>query len=625
MQNINIFGEIGTEVTADGIRNALSALRADDPIVVTINSSGGSVQDGVAIFNLLKAWKAEVTVDIVGWALSAASVIAMAGNKIRMAPTALMMIHAPWVDTAGNASELRSMAQTLDLVQETLIKAYARSGQSETSIRAWLAKDTWIDAEQAISLGLADEVLVEAQASAPLDIQAALRRFAIPQEFQQRINAMPHSTPSIRSQADTDQIVASYRSITRRNSNPDLESVFLESLRDPSTTPKAFGERVLVVLGRGSEPIAGQYMPGNTHGSDRHLADFKAAATDVLLERAGIPVANPHPASRDISRLSIVSMAERVLSMAGVSTRDKTATEIIQAAMSTSDFPELLSNVTGKSLRAGYESAPATHAVWTGEREVRDFKPQSLLALGEAPSMEKVLEYGEYKFGYFGESAESFSVETFGKLVQISRQALINDDLAAFTRIPQSFGASARRIEADLVYKKLLSNPVLKDGIALFHANHGNLASAGAALTVEALGAARAAMRQQKGTSSLDYIDPQPAFLITPVALETTSEQLLASLSDPAKQNSGTNNPEWIRRLTLVSDPRLDAVDNKAWYLAANPNQIDTIIRAYLQGEGRPYVEENDEFKRDVISYKSRLDLGVGVIDFRGLYKNPGA
>ena len=75
----------------------------------------------------------------------------------------------------------------------------------------------------------------------------------------------------------------------------------------------------------------------------------------------------------------------------------------------------------------------------------------------------------------------------------------------------------------------------------------------------------------------------------------------------------------------MVADPRLDAASATAWYLAASPAQIDHIIRAYLAGQGRPFVEQEVEFETDALNIKARLDLGVGVIDYRGLYRNPGA
>jgi hypothetical protein len=105
--------------------------------------------------------------------------------------------------------------------------------------------------------------------------------------------------------------------------------------------------------------------------------------------------------------------------------------------------------------------------------------------------------------------------------------------------------------------------------------------------------------------------------------METKAEQLLASLVNAAMANN-TGNPEWIRRLVLVSYPRLDEVSETAWHLVADPNRHDIIVRAYMAGEPRPYLEENSEFERDAIGHKCRLDFGVGVIDCRGLYKNEG-
>jgi hypothetical protein len=131
-------------------------------------------------------------------------------------------------------------------------------------------------------------------------------------------------------------------------------------------------------------------------------------------------------------------------------------------------------------------------------------------------------------------------------------------------------------------------------------------------------------MRKQKGLAGTAYIDPQPRFLIVPVALETLAEGILSSLVMFGQSNN-VDNLAWIKNLTLVSDPRLDAVSSTAWYLAASPSQIDHIVRAYLAGQGRPYVEQKIGFETDDMAIKARLDFGVGVIDYRGLFKNPGA
>ena len=622
METLSINGTIGTAVTADSVRSELARI-GPVPLKVKINSEGGSVSEGVTIYELLRQHPAAVTVDIDGWALSIASVIAMAGKKIRMAPAALMMVHNPWVKATGDASALRKTADELDLVRGTLLKIYARCGQSSAKVLAWLDAETWFDAEQAIEAGLADEIIGD-----PATVFAGVNAcsYHIPPHIQERIHAMPiapnPNEAQIRAQVlaeDSARRVEIRSSFSKFAGSAGVTALMNSCMEDVQCSAADAGKKLLAHIGASCSPIAGNYVV--TH--DGGTSEFMAAACDTLLMRAGIPVADPHPAVVDLKRFSIATMAERILSMHGIAHREMGKAELIQAALSTSDFPKLLANVGGKALRTGYEMAPATHAVWTAEREVADFKQQSLVALSFAPDLEKVREHAEYKFGKFSEAAESFSVETFGKIVAISRQALVNDDLGAFTRIPQAYGASARRLEADLCYAKLTGNPTMSDGVALFHADHGNLAASGAPISVASLSEARAAMRSQKGLDGIGYFDPQPRFLIVPVYLETMAEALLASLVDPSKNNDATN-PAWVRGLTLVADPRLDAASTFAWYLAADPNQVETVIRAYLAGSERPYLEEDDEFVRDVISHKARLDVGVGVIDSRGLYKNPG-
>jgi ATP-dependent protease ClpP protease subunit len=644
MHTLHLFGTVGTEVTADAVRLQLEQI-GPQPLTVIINSQGGSVFEGVAIYEMLRAHPAPVTVEITGWALSIASVIAMAAKRILLAPSGLVMVHNPWSTTSGNAAELRRMADTLDVVRGTLVKAYQRTGKSDAVILKWLDAETWFDADQAREAGLIDGVINE-ETELPAGANACA--FRIPDHLKARILNMQTTTTTTTPSATDEAIQAAIRAENLRQSSiraaftpymsdGDTREVLGAVLADKSCDVVQAKARLLAKMAEGAEPVGGgQYFDvsnwnneptgfGSSYSGSRvdKMADFKAAASDVLLARAGVAVQNPHPASRDVERLSVVAMAERVLSMTGVSTSRKSQTEIIRAALSTVDFPELLANTTNRALRAGYENAPATHAAWTAEREVPDFKPQTMVALSEAPSLDRVEELGEYKHGSFSEAAESFRVETFGKIVKISRQALINDDLGAFTRIPQAYGASARRLEADSVYAKLTGDTRLRDKLPLFDLKHGNLAAVDSGLSADSLGAARAAMRRQKGLQGLGYFDPQPRFLLVPVVMETKAEQLLASLVDPAMANN-TGNPEWIRRLVLVSDPRLDEVSETAWYLAADPNQHDTIVRAYLAGEPRPYLEENSEFERDAIGHKCRLDFGVGVIDYRGLYKNAG-
>jgi len=589
---------------------------------------------------------------VVGWALSAASLVFMAGAVRRIHATSMLMVHAPWTTEGGNANELRQRATMLDSVARSMQAAYARSGQPPEVIASWLDdRDHWFTADEAMNLGLATETVAEpALAMVPCNVFAC--RHPVPHHLNARLNTMPtlnHSpapapipagadairAEAIRAEAQRrNDIRAAFEPFARRNDIPadDLRALQANCESDPACTVGDAGRRLLALMARDvvpANPIGGAFISGHGHGygGDR-MAEFRAAATDALLIRAGIQVAEPDPALRDVRGLSVVAMAERILSMRGESTRDLAPAQVLARGMSTSDFTNLLANVAGKALRDGYLTAPATHALWTAEREVPDFKPATLVSLSEAPNLLLVPELAEYKHGAMSESATGFKADTFGRILLVSRQALLNDDLAAFTSMPALFGQSARRLEADKVYETLQGTGNLPDGSPLFHASRGNLAPAGSAPTVDMIGEARAMMRKQKDIAGLSYLDPQPRFLIVPVALETKAEALLASLNDPTDSGSTTSSrviPEWIRGLQLVADPRLDAVSATAWYLAANHQQMQTIVRAYIAGEGRPYIEEHSEFNRDAVATKARLDLAVGVVDWRGLVKNPGA
>lgn len=629
---VEIYDEIGAYgVSAAEFSKTLGALGQVSEILVLINSPGGSVRDGVAIYNVLASHSAKIIVEITGWACSVASYIAMAGNIVRMAENSLMMIHNPWIDAAGDAESLRLTADLLDKTKQSMINGYAvKSGKSPDEIAQIMAAETWFSADEALAAGFIDEITGGANIVAAFDprkyyeIPSHLKGISMPTQATQ-LTQSNQNNPEIQAFVAEDKqrrqdIRAAF---SRWDGYEGISAMRQQCEDDVSCTVATAKLKLLDALGARSIPIAGNYSVDVGGGYDHRTRDLMAAATDAFLIRSGLRVDSPSPAARDLERVGVVGMAERFLSMRGQSTRDMGRNQIIKAALSTSDFPELLGNTFGKAMRIGYENEPGTHAVWTAEREVPDFKKQSLIALSEAPGLLEVAEGAEYKSGYFGEAAEGFSVKTYGRVLDITRQALINDDLSAFTRMPAAFGSSSRRLEADMVYGRLVGAQHMSDGKPLFHANHGNLGVAPATLTASALSAGRAAMRRQMGVGGNGYIDPQPRFLIVPVALETQAEQLLSEIVVPTVAADAS--VSWIRNLQVVADPRLDADSETAWYLAASPMQIDTIVRAYLAGQPRPYYEERDEFIRDVLQIKSRHDFGVGVIDYRGLYKSPGA
>lgn len=357
------------------------------------------------------------------------------------------------------------------------------------------------------------------------------------------------------------------------------------------------------------------------YGQRSESAPMKSALmAEALAARCG-GVA-PSEAAREFVRMTPVDMARSLLEARGVRTKQLSAGEVISRAMTTtSDFPQLLASSGNRILQNAYQSYKGGLKRICRQSSIADFRAKQVLNLGDMPSLDLVNEHGEFTYGSPVESKLSYSLQTFGRIFAITRQALINDDLNAFGNLVAKFGTAGAEREALQLVTLLTSNPTMSDGVALFHANHGNLAASGAAISVATLGAARKAMRLQTGLDGVTSIDCSPSYLIVPAALETVAEQFLATLSPTV---STEVNP-FSGRLELVVDPRLDAKSATAWYLAAKPEAIDTIEYAYLEGYTGPVIEARDGWEVDGTEFKARLDFGAGVLDHRGLYKNAGA
>ncbi len=148
----------GDEVTPGLFREELNAGKGD--ITVWINSPGGDVFASAQIYNMLKEYSGKVEVRIDGMAASAASVVAMAGDKISMSPVAMMMIHNPMTIAMGDHKAFQQAMDMLEEVKECIINAYElKTGQSRTTISHMMDDETWFNARKAVELGFADDIL----------------------------------------------------------------------------------------------------------------------------------------------------------------------------------------------------------------------------------------------------------------------------------------------------------------------------------------------------------------------------------------------------------------------------------------------------------------------------------
>ena len=380
-------------------------------------------------------------------------------------------------------------------------------------------------------------------------------------------------------------------------------------------------------------------------GGHRNVGRIETVQDEMQVRLAGIEQAILHRVSvgtqlddngRRFRGLSLIEMGRDFLEAHGQNTRGldrmTLASRMLHfrsgGPMGTSDFSSLFANVANKRLRAAYDENAGTYALWARRApNAPDFKSMSIVQLAGAPDLLQTNEAGEFKYGAMTDGAESYAVLTYGRIVSLTRQAIVNDDLRAFERLVTAFGFAARRLENRTVYSQLTTNANLADGGALFNATavsttggHANLLTS-SALAIGTLTTGRTTMRLQKGMQS-EELNLAPAFLIVPATLEQTAYNLTSANYVPStKAEINEFRAGGRTAVTPVVEPVLDANSTSAWYLAASSAQVDTVEYCYLDGAEGPVIESEVGFETDGVSYKCRLDFAAKAVDYRGLLK----
>lgn len=653
---ILIYAPIGNSwwdetVSAQNFIKELNELEATD-ITVRINSLGGSVVDGIAIYNALKRHSANITTVNDGIAASIASLILMAGDTVEMAENAQIMIHAPWTWADGNSAQLRKVADMLDSWAEAMSTSYAnKSGKTKEEMLAILTDgdDHWYTAEDALAEGFIDQITGGLAIAASLDrptLQAQLKDFyAAKQPATKPVAAatikqeqnMPTANEPVAADPKATQLkeaeikaAAVAEEAARRNNIaaafakfttvPGVTELMAACQNDTNCTAQMANDKLLAKLGEGSSPVAGGSVVTIEDSRDK----FRAGVTQALMARANLVKAD---GANQFRGYTLTEIARASLEQAGVKTGSMDKMQMVAAAFthSTSDFTNLLANVANKAMLKGFEQSQETFQLFTSPGVLTDFKVTKRVGLNDFPSLDKVAEGAEYKYGTVGDRGENIVLATYGKIFSITRQAIINDDLDAFTKIPMGMGRAAIRTVGDLVYAILTGNPAMSDGTALFHASHGNLGSA-AVISTASVDAMRVLMGKQKlGGGALNI---RLANLIVPLALEGAAKVVRESefaVGGAAATNNQTV-PNSVRNtFNVISDARLDASSSISWYGAADANINDVIEVAYLDGNSAPTLEQQNGWGVDGVEMKVRMDAGVKALDWRGLAKNAGA
>ena len=369
--------------------------------------------------------------------------------------------------------------------------------------------------------------------------------------------------------------------------------------------------------------------------------DFRQAAADAMLMRTGVEVQNPARGAEEMRGFSLRDMAIECLARDGVGTTtsllrmskdDLFNTVCRQFFNPTAAFPAILDNAIRKNIVQLYQTVPTTFQLWTTKGSVSDFKPtkdHSYLA-GGAGEFLRVGENGELKADKPStELLPQRQIDTYGRQFSMSRQAFINDDIGFITEIPGLYATSAKRTINKQVYKILVDNPAVFDGVALFDNAHNNLIATGAAPSVDTLQAIMLKLLSQKDPFG-DSIMVEPEYLIVPVGYGFKMSQLLeTALIDVTGIGSHTANAlyNYRNKLKVVEEGALNVLAAGGaipWFAVGNKNYAKSLQVDYLNGQETPTIRRSEVPGQLGFVWDIWLDWGITAVDFRGIAKNPG-
>jgi hypothetical protein len=296
-----------------------------------------------------------------------------------------------------------------------------------------------------------------------------------------------------------------------------------------------------------------------------------------------------------------------------------------RGSQTTSDFPVILEAVLHKMVLSGYNAQPSTWEQFCKQGDVTDFRVWNRLVPGLMGNLDTVNEAGEYLNKNFPDAEKNPNqVVRRGNILEITPETIINDDLGEIMNMADGLGRIGNRAIERAVYTLLNSNPTMADGNALFSAAHGNLAAAGAVPSVATFDAAGAAMALQTAPGDDDeYLDITPDVCVANRALRGSIITIVEAQYDPDTANK-LQKPNMVKGIVnnIVTSPRATAAP---WYFFADPQAQPVIEVVFLNGQRAPKVSQEENFRTSGMAWKVELPFGVGAIDYRGGYKNPGA
>ncbi len=715
---IHIYGPIGggfffdeDAVTGKAIVEELDELPENiKTIRVLVNSLGGSVFEAIHIANALRRQRDElgrnVEVTIEAIAASAATIITSAGNPIRIPENALMMVHNPYGDVLGDSKEMRSVADILDKIRNTIIATYRWVSKLTAAKLGKLMEDvTWMNAAEAVENGFATEVSKPIKVQASINPETLSELGEIPDKYRERVWALVNIAQNdgndggVQTSAKKGEGKMKPDKPVTTSSTPIEPGPQAPTEPDPQVTAeakaagaKAEQERLLAIQALEKTMIAAGLDTKETHeigtkaiaagdsiekvrevfcdalakkseaigpGSNGQRPDVVpvederdkrvTGITAALLHRAGISdlirkgakkrpnfiaLQNVELDPGEFRGMSLLEHARESLERNKPgSSRGRSKMEVVgdffnlAGAQTTSDFATALEEALHKTLLAAYAISPDKWTRICKIGTVSDFRVHNRYRLGFLGGLDVVLENGEFENKSLADATkETQQAKTYGNILALSRQAIINDDMGVFNGVAATLGRAAG-LSIELAFFALLAEnsgfgPDMNDGKALFHVDHNNI-GAGAAISVVAIEADRVIMAAQTDQSGNEILDLKPAKLLLAAGLGGTARVINQAQYDPDTANK-LQRPNMVLGLfdDIIDTGRLSGTRR---YMFADPAVAPVIEVAFLEGEQEPFMEMQDGWRVDGVEWKVRHDFGVAAIDYRGALTDAGA
>ncbi|MCA4920504.1 MAG: HK97 family phage prohead protease [Roseomonas sp.] len=424
----------------------------------------------------------------------------------------------------------------------------------------------------------------------------------------ERISGIDGAIDAARALVGTETAAHIRREAVERGWHPDQARRSLFDAMVKSAAPPAIPARPETGPGHDSpseildamaEALAARSMPGyQPQGAGRHAEFMGWRPSDMIGELLRVR------GERNVPRNPTL-LAER-------------------AFHTTSDFPLLLSAAAYKMLLAAYQPAAPSYRQIFLRRDFRDFKPHRHLRVGDFPTLMPLMENGEIQAGTMSESQEIVLLQTFARRIRVTRPMLVNDDLGAFTDFAAAIGRRVADFENATAYALLNQangdGPTLTNGPAAVFGTAAarlNKAAAGSALDINNLAAGRAAILRQKTLDGLPISVGNAMKLLVGPSLELPARQLTVSVG--ATQISNAN--IYAGFVQPLVEP---LIPNNRWYLFADPPTAPVYVYGYLNGAEGPQVTTGPVSGVDGVEVSVIFDFGVGAIDWRGAWFNPG-